>query len=95
MSGVGPRGSRGLPARLIHHTLNPKLLAPRTSKEFEDTKRIARFGTRPTIALMIAGTAANAVIIALAPNLYVALLAAVFSGGCWTAAAGARISRSC
>ncbi len=49
---------------------------------------IARFGARPTIALMIAGTAINAVIIALAPNLYVALIAAVFSGGCWTAAAG-------
>lgn len=55
------------------------LLAPRV---------IARFGARPTIALMMAGTAINAVIIALAPNLYVALLAAVFSGGCWTAAAG-------
>ena len=40
------------------------------------------------IALMIAGTAFNALIIAFAPNLYVALFAAIFSGGCWTAAAG-------
>jgi MFS family permease len=47
-----------------------------------------RIGTRPMIAVMIAGTAFNALIIALAPNLYVALIAAVFSGGCWTATAG-------
>jgi MFS family permease len=47
----------------------------------------SRLGNRPLIALGIAGTSLGAVIIALAPNLYVALVAAVFSG-CWTAAAG-------
>ncbi len=47
-----------------------------------------RIGTRPMIGLMIAGTAFNALIIAFAPNLYIALFAAIFSGGCWTAAAG-------
>jgi MFS family permease len=54
------------------------IIAPRLSR---------RLGNRPMIALGIAGTALNAIIIALAPNLYVALIAAVFSG-CWTAAAG-------
>ena len=47
-----------------------------------------RIGTRPMIAFMIAGTALNAIIIAFAPNLYVALFAAIFSGACWTAGAG-------
>ncbi len=55
------------------------LIAPRLA---------TKIGTRPMIALGVAGTAFNAVIIALAPNLYVALIAAVFSGICWTAAAG-------
>jgi DHA1 family tetracycline resistance protein-like MFS transporter len=47
-----------------------------------------RLGTRPMIALAMVGTALGAIIIALAPNLYVALIAAVLSGGCWTAGAG-------
>lgn len=55
------------------------ILAPRLQK---------RMGTRPMIALSMGGTALAAVVIALAPNLYVALLAAVISGGCWTAGAG-------
>lgn len=58
------------------------ILAPRIT---------ARIGTRPMMALAIAGTALAALIIALAPNLYVALIAAAFSGGCWTAAAGVGI----
>jgi MFS family permease len=58
------------------------ILAPRIT---------ARIGTRPMMALAIGGTALAALIIALAPNLYVALIAAAFSGGCWTAAAGVGI----
>jgi MFS family permease len=54
------------------------VIAPRIS---------GKIGNRRMIALGVAGTAFNAVIIALAPNLYIALIAAVFSG-CWTAAAG-------
>ena len=48
----------------------------------------ARIGSRPMIALAMAGTALSSIIIALSPNLYVALFAAIFSGGCWTAGAG-------
>ena len=55
------------------------VLAPRLAQ---------RVGTRPMIAIMVAGTAFNALFIAFAPNLYIALIAAIFSGGCWTAAAG-------
>lgn len=58
------------------------ILAPRIT---------ARIGTRPMMAFAIGGTALAALIIALAPNLYVALIAAAFSGGCWTAAAGVGI----
>lgn len=58
------------------------ILAPRVT---------ARIGTRPMIALAMVGTALSAIIIALAPNLFVALFAAAFSGGCWTAAAGVGI----
>jgi MFS family permease len=58
------------------------ILAPRVT---------ARIGTRPMIALAMVGTALSAIIIALAPNLYIALFAAIFSGGCWTAAAGVGI----
>ncbi len=47
-----------------------------------------KIGTRAMIALAMVGTAISALIIALSPNLYVTLLSAVFSGGCWTAAAG-------
>jgi hypothetical protein len=42
MSGLGPRGSNGAPVRLIQHTVYPKLLAPTTSNEFEDTKSTSR-----------------------------------------------------
>ncbi|MFN8565553.1 MAG: MFS transporter [Anaerolineae bacterium] len=55
------------------------ILAPRLKQ---------RVGTRPMIAFSMIGTAVAAVVIAFAPNLYVALLAAVISGGCWTAGAG-------
>ncbi|MEP7293423.1 MAG: MFS transporter [Chloroflexota bacterium] len=48
----------------------------------------ARVGTRAMIALAMVGTAFSALLIAAAPNLWFALIAAVFSGGCWTAAAG-------
>ncbi len=47
-----------------------------------------RIGARPMIALCIAFTALNGVIIALAPNLTVALFAAIFSGAFWTMGAG-------
>jgi MFS family permease len=46
-----------------------------------------RISHRPMIALCIAATALTPAIIALSPNLYVALIAAVFSGF-WTAGAG-------
>ena len=55
------------------------LLAPRL---------VQRMGLRRMIAVTVAATAFNALIIALAPNLYIALLAAIFSGVCWTAGAG-------
>ena len=51
--------------------------------------RIARrMGMRPMVALAMAGTAISTLIIALSPTLYLTLIAAVFSGACWTAAAG-------
>jgi Na+/melibiose symporter-like transporter len=55
------------------------VLAPRLAR---------RIGVRPMIAITIAATAFNALIIALTPNLHLALFAAIFSGGCWTAGAG-------
>ncbi len=55
------------------------VLAPRLAQ---------RMGLRRMIAVTVAATAFNALIIALAPNLYVALFAAIFSGLCWTAGAG-------
>jgi Na+/melibiose symporter-like transporter len=55
------------------------VLAPRVQR---------RIGTRPMIALAMIGTALAASIIAFSPNLWVALISAVISGGCWTAAAG-------
>lgn len=55
------------------------ILAPRVKN---------RVGTRPMIALAMLGTAVAALIIAFAPNLHVVLIAAVLSGGCWTAGAG-------
>ena len=45
-SGLGPRGSKGTPLRLIQQTLNPKFFAPITSKEFDETKRISVFFNR-------------------------------------------------
>ncbi|HVU13816.1 MAG TPA: MFS transporter, partial [Phototrophicaceae bacterium] len=47
-----------------------------------------KIGARPMIALCIAFTALNGIIIALAPNLTVALLAPIFSGAFWTMGAG-------
>lgn len=55
------------------------MLAPRIAQ---------KIGTRPMIAVAMVGTALAAIIIALAPNLYVTLIAALISGSCWTAAAG-------
>ncbi len=48
----------------------------------------ARVGNRTMIAGAIAGTAISSLVIACAPSLTVALFAAIFSGGCWTAGAG-------
>lgn len=55
------------------------MLAPHVAK---------RIGTRAMIAAAMLGTAVAALIIGFAPNLYLTLFAAAFSGGCWTAAAG-------
>lgn len=49
------------------------------------TKRI---GTRSMISVAMMGTAVSALIIALAPNLWLGLVAAIISGASWTAAAG-------
>lgn len=52
------------------------------------TDRIVKWiGYRHMIALSMIGTALSAVIIALAPNAYITLLAAALSGASWTAAA--------
>ncbi len=51
--------------------------------------RVARkIGTRPMIAVAMVSTAISALIIVIAPTLQLTLLAAIFSGGGWTAAAG-------
>ncbi|MEO8393381.1 MAG: MFS transporter, partial [Chloroflexota bacterium] len=55
------------------------VLAPRLAQ---------RMDLRRMIAVTVAATAFNALIIALAPNLFIALFAAIFSGICWTAGAG-------
>ena len=47
-----------------------------------------KIGTRPMIAVAMVSTAISGLIIVLAPTLPLTLLAAVFSGGGWTAAAG-------
>lgn len=60
------------------------ILAPRVT---------ARIGTRAMVALSMVGTAVAALVIAVSPNLYVALIAAVISGGCWTAGAGVGLFR--
>lgn len=52
------------------------------------TPRIVRkIGNRAMIAIMMFGTAIAAVIFALSPNLYLTLIGAAISGGCWAAAA--------
>jgi MFS family permease len=48
---------------------------------------IQRIGTRAMIGLAMVGTALAAIIIATAPHLYLTLIAALLSGGAWTAAA--------
>jgi hypothetical protein len=50
------------------------------------TKLIARIGTNNTMALSMIATSIASLIIALAPNLWITLLAAVYSWGGWTIA---------